>query len=65
MQGHIPRSEFKNNFYRKFYPKIRKLLSDSTRRLTYKKLYKHILDVDNKIRASRKLAIIKKKLEYC
>jgi hypothetical protein len=60
MQGHIPRSEFKNDFYRKFYPKMRELLSGSIKYLTYKKLYKHALDVDNEVRASRKLAITKK-----
>jgi hypothetical protein len=60
MQGYIPRSEFKNDFYRKFYPKIRELFSGSIKHLTYKKLYKYILDVDNKIRISRKLAIAKK-----
>jgi hypothetical protein len=62
MQGHIPRSEFKDDFYRKFYPKIRELLSGSIKRLIYKELYKYILDVDNKIRISRKLAIIKKEI---
>jgi hypothetical protein len=62
IQGHISRSEFKNDFYRKFYLKIKKLLSGSTRRLTYKELYKHVLDVDNKVRTSRKLAIVKREI---
>jgi archaeosine-15-forming tRNA-guanine transglycosylase len=62
MQGYIPRSEFKDDFYRKFYLKVRELLSGSIKYLTYKKLYKYILDVDNKIRASRKLAIVKKEI---
>jgi hypothetical protein len=60
MQGHIPRSEFKNDLYRKFYLKIRELLSGSIKYLTYKILYEHVLDVDNKIRTSRKLAIAKR-----
>ena len=60
MQDYIPRSEFKNDFYQKFYPKIRELLSGSARRLTYKKLYKYILNVDNKVRTNRKLAIAKR-----
>jgi hypothetical protein len=62
MQDYISRSEFKNDFYRKFYLKIRKLFSGSIKYLIYKKLYKYILDVDNKIRISRKLVIIKKKI---
>jgi hypothetical protein len=61
MQDHISRSEFKNDFYRKFYPKTRELLSGSIKYLIYKKLYKYILDVDNKVRTSRKLAIAKRK----
>jgi hypothetical protein len=39
---------------------MKELLSGSTKYLTYKELYKHALDVDNKIRASRKLAITKR-----
>jgi hypothetical protein len=62
MQGHIPRSEFKNNFYRKFHPKVRELLSGSIKYLIYKELYEYVLDVDNKIRASRKLAITKREI---
>jgi hypothetical protein len=62
MQGHIPRSEFKDDFYRKFYLKVRELLSGSIKYLIYKILYKYILDVDNKIRTSRKLAIIKREI---
>jgi hypothetical protein len=42
--------------------KIRELLSGSIRRLTYKELYKYILDVDNKVRISQKLVIAKKKI---
>jgi hypothetical protein len=62
MQGYILRSEFKDDFYRKFYPKIKELLSGSTKRLIYKELYEHALDVDNKVRTSRKLAIAKKEI---
>jgi hypothetical protein len=61
MQDHISRSEFKDDFYRKLYPKVRELLSGSIKYLIYKKKNKYILDVDNKIRTSRKLAIAKKK----
>jgi hypothetical protein len=62
MQGHIPRSEFKDDFYRKLHPKVRELLSGSARRLTYEELCEHALDVDNKVRASRKLAIAKREI---
>jgi hypothetical protein len=60
MQGYIPRSEFKDDLYRKLYPKVREFFSGSIKYLIYKKLYKYILDVDNEVRASRKLVIAKR-----
>src|SRR6266487_1768879 len=62
MQGHIPRSEFKDELYRKLHPRVRELLSGSARRLTYEELCEHALDVDVEVRASRKLATAKKEL---
>lgn len=60
MKGHIPRSEFKDDLYRKLNPRVREILSGSTRRLTYKELCEYTLDVDNEVRTNRKLAIAKK-----
>jgi hypothetical protein len=63
MQGHIPRSEFKDDLYRKLHPRVRELLSGNVRRLTYEELCEHALDVDVEVRASRKLAAAKKELK--
>ena len=60
MQGHIPRSEFKDDLFRKLNPRVRELLSVSTRRLTYKELCKSALDVDIKVHTNQKLAITKR-----
>jgi hypothetical protein len=60
MKGHIPRSEFKDDLYRKLNPRVREILSGSARRLTYEELCECALDVDNEVRTNRKLAIAKK-----
>jgi hypothetical protein len=60
MKGHIPRSEFKDDLYRKLNPRVREILSGSARRLTYEELRECALDVDNEVRTNRKLAIAKK-----
>lgn len=60
MKGRIPRSEFKDDMYRKLNPRVRELLSGSARRLTYEELCEHALDVDNEVRTNQKLAIAKK-----
>ena len=60
MKGHIPRSEFKDDLYRKLDPRVREILSGSARRLTYEELCEYVLDIDNKVRVNRKLATAKK-----
>jgi len=60
MKGHIPRSEFKDDLYRKLHPRVREILAGSARRLTYEELCEHALDVDNEVRVNRKLAMVKK-----
>ena len=56
MQGHIPRSEFKDDLYRKLNPRIRELLSGITAGLTYEKLCECALNVDIEVRINQKLA---------
>jgi hypothetical protein len=60
MQGRIPRSEFKDDLFRKLNPRVRELLSGSARRLTYEELCEGALDVDNEVRLNQKLAIAKR-----
>ena len=60
MKGHVPRSEFKDDLYRKLNPRVREILSGSARRLTYEELCEHALDVDIEVRNTRKLATAKK-----
>lgn len=60
MQGHIPRSEFKDDLYRKLNPKVRELLSSNARHLTYEQLCEYALDVDIEVRANQRLAIARK-----
>jgi hypothetical protein len=50
IQGHIPRSEFKDDLFRKLNPRIRELLLGVVIDLTYKQLYVRALNVDNKVR---------------
>jgi hypothetical protein len=56
MQGHIPRSEFKDDLYRKLNPRIRELLSGIAAGLTYEKLCECALNVDIEVRINQKLA---------
>jgi hypothetical protein len=56
MQGHIPRSEFKDDLFRKLNPRVRELLSSNARHLTYEQLCEYALDVDIEVRANQKLA---------
>jgi hypothetical protein len=60
MKGHIPRSEFKDDLYRKLNPRVREILSGSARRLTYEELCECALDVDIEVRHNQKLALAKK-----
>ncbi len=60
IKGHIPRLEFKDDLYQKLNPKVREILSGSTRRLSYKELCEYTLDVDNEVRINQKLAKAKK-----
>ena len=60
MKGRIPRSEFKDDLYRKLDLRVREVLSGSVRRLTYEELYEYTLNVDNKVRTNQKLAMAKK-----
>jgi hypothetical protein len=60
MQGHIPRSEFKDDLYRKLNPKVRELLSGNARHLTYEQLCEYALDIDIEVRANQKLAIARR-----
>ena len=63
MQGHILKSEFKDDLYQKLYLRVRELLSGNARHLTYEELCEHALDVDIEVRTSRKLAMAKKELK--
>jgi hypothetical protein len=56
MQGHIPRSEFKDDLYRKLNPRVRELLSGIVVDLTYEKLCERALNVDIEVRINQKLA---------
>jgi len=60
MQGHIPRSEFKDDLFRKLNPRIRELLLGVVTDLTYKQLCVRALNVDNKVRINQKLAVAKR-----
>jgi hypothetical protein len=60
MQGHIPRSEFKDDLFRKLNPRVRELLSVTARRLTYEELCESALDVDIEVRTNQKLAIARR-----
>ncbi len=62
MKGHIPRSEFKDDLYRKLNPRVREILSGSARRLSYEELCEYALDVDNEVRINQKLAKAKKEV---
>lgn len=55
MQGHIPRSEFKDDLYRKLNPRVRELLSGVATELCVR-----ALNVDNEVSINQKLAIAKK-----
>jgi hypothetical protein len=61
MKGHIPRSEFKDDLYRKLNPRVREILSSIVRRLTYEELCEHALDVDIEVRTNQRLAMARKK----
>jgi Zinc knuckle len=60
MQGHIPRSEFKDDLFRKLNPRVRELLSGCARDLTYAQLCERALDVDNEVRINQKLVAAKR-----
>jgi hypothetical protein len=60
MQGHIPRSEFKDDLFRKLNPRIRELLSGVATDLTYDQLCVRALSVDNEVRINQKLLAAKR-----
>ena len=60
IQGHIPRSKFKDDLFRKLNLRIRELLSGVVIDLTYKQLYVRVLNVDNKVCINQKLAVTKR-----
>ncbi len=60
MKGHIPCLEFKDDLYQKLNLRDREILAGNTRRLTYRELCKHVLDVDIEVQANQKLAVAKK-----
>jgi hypothetical protein len=60
MQGHIPRSEFKDDLFRKLNPRVRELLSSNARHLTYEQLCEYALDVDIEVRNNQRLVVAKK-----
>jgi hypothetical protein len=60
IQGYIPRSEFKDDLFRKLNPRIRELLSSVAINLTYKQLCVRALNVDNKVYINQKLAVTKR-----
>jgi hypothetical protein len=60
IQGHIPRSKFKDDLFRKLNPRIRELLSGVVINLTYEQLCVRALNVDNKVRINQKLAVAKR-----
>ena len=57
IQGHIPRSEFKDDLFRKLNPRIRELLLGVVTDLTYEQLCVRALNVDNEVRINQKLAV--------
>jgi len=60
MRGHIPRSEFKDDLFRKLNPRIRELLSGVTTDLTYDQLCLRALSVDNEVRINQRLLAAKR-----
>jgi hypothetical protein len=60
IQGHIPRSKFKDDLFRKLNPRIRELLLGVVINLTYKQLCVRVLNVDNKVYINQKLAVAKR-----
>lgn len=60
MQGHVPRSEFKDDLFRKLSPRIRELLSGVATDLTYDQLCVRALSVDNEVRINQKLLAAKR-----
>ena len=52
IKGYIPRSEFKDELYRKLNPRVREILSSIIRRLIYEELYEHTLNVDIEVRTN-------------
>ena len=60
MQGHVPRSEFKDDLFRKLNPRIRELLSAVATDLTYDQLCVRALSVDNEVRTNQKLLAAKR-----
>jgi hypothetical protein len=60
IQGRVPRSEFKDDLFRKLNPRVRELLSGYARDLTYRQLCERALDVDNKVRINQKLTAAKR-----
>jgi hypothetical protein len=55
MQGHIPRSEFKDDLFRKLNPRIRELLAGVATDLTYNQLCVRAISVDNEVCINQKL----------
>ena len=61
IKGHIPRSEFKDDLYRKLNLRVREILSSIIRRLIYEELYEYILNIDIEVRTNQRLVMARKK----